>query len=128
MHVAHSKVDANTSGVHTQGSLRRLGQSSVGLYQIHWPGFPLINNWATEAFVEGLATVQKAGLAKVRLLICLLCMSHMHCVRGAKCDKHGWLVQQLISCEKRAHVRGEHVQHLSCCLCTRARTQKNMVA
>ena len=48
-----------------QASLRRLGQSSVGLYQIHWPGFPVINNWATEAFVEGLATVQQAGLAKV---------------------------------------------------------------
>lgn len=48
-----------------QSSLRRLGQSSVGLYQIHWPGFPVINNWATEAFVEGLANVQQAGLAKV---------------------------------------------------------------
>ena len=48
-----------------QASLRRLGQSSVGLYQIHWPGFPVINNWATEAFVEGLASVQQAGLAKV---------------------------------------------------------------
>ena len=55
---------ANLPGA-AQASLRRLGQSSVGLYQIHWPGFPFINNWATEAFVEGLATVQQAGLAKV---------------------------------------------------------------
>ena len=61
-----------------QGSLRRLGQSSVGLYQIHWPGFPLINNWATEAFVEGLATVQQAGLAKVCSLVRLVA----HLVEG----------------------------------------------
>jgi diketogulonate reductase-like aldo/keto reductase len=72
--IAHSEVDVSASGARMQGSLRRLGQSSVGLYQIHWPGFPLINNWATEAFVEGLATVQKAGLAKARLFTCLLCM------------------------------------------------------
>ena len=52
-----------------QSSLRRLGQSSVGLYQIHWPGFPIINNWATEAFVEGLASVQQAGLAKVGICV-----------------------------------------------------------
>ena len=60
----HDKRSSKCCGA-AQASLRRLGQSSVGLYQIHWPGFPVINNWATEAFVEGLATVQQAGLAKV---------------------------------------------------------------
>ncbi|KAK9839785.1 hypothetical protein WJX81_001547 [Elliptochloris bilobata] len=58
------RFTADTVEKALQASLRRLGQSSVGLYQIHWPGFPFINNWATDTFVEGLATVQQAGLAK----------------------------------------------------------------
>jgi aryl-alcohol dehydrogenase-like predicted oxidoreductase len=47
-----------------KGSLDRLNQDSVTLYQIHWPGFPIINNWATNSFVDGLARVHRAGLAK----------------------------------------------------------------
>lgn len=34
------------------------------LLQIHWPGFPFANNWSTNKFVDGLARVQIAGLAK----------------------------------------------------------------
>ena len=67
-----------------QSSLRRLGQSSVGLYQIHWPGFPVINNWATEAFVEGLANVQQAGLAKVGNCIHMLAINNA-CLCAACC-------------------------------------------
>jgi diketogulonate reductase-like aldo/keto reductase len=37
---------------------------SVLLLQIHWPGFPFLNNWATNDFVEGLGRAQKAGLTK----------------------------------------------------------------
>lgn len=47
-----------------QGSLERLGQSSVDLYQQHWPGFPIVNSWANDNFYEGLAECQKQGLAK----------------------------------------------------------------
>lgn len=32
--------------------------------QIHWPGFPIANNWSTNRFVEGLARVKIAGLTK----------------------------------------------------------------
>lgn len=31
---------------------------------IHWPGFPIINNWATNAFVEGLGQAQRRGLTR----------------------------------------------------------------
>lgn len=47
-----------------KGSLERLGQSSVDLYQQHWPGFPIVNSWANDNFYEGLAECQKQGLAK----------------------------------------------------------------
>ena len=40
------------------------GQQCSLVLQIHWPGFPFLNNWATNKFVEGLGRVQKAGLAK----------------------------------------------------------------
>eukprot|EP00884_Botryococcus_braunii_P003909 jgi/Botrbrau1/13519/Bobra.0347s0006.2 len=45
-------------------SLKRLEQSSLDLYMIHWPGFPIINNWATNAFVEGLGQAQLRGLTR----------------------------------------------------------------
>ena len=47
-----------------QGSLDRLNQKSVDLYQIHWPGFPIVNSWANDAFCKGLVECQKQGLAK----------------------------------------------------------------
>ncbi|KAK9831705.1 hypothetical protein WJX74_006595 [Apatococcus lobatus] len=45
-------------------SLQRLNQQSVELYQIHWPGFPVINSWSNDAFCRGMANCQKMGLAK----------------------------------------------------------------
>lgn len=47
-----------------KGSLDRLNQKSVDLYQIHWPGFPIVNSWANDAFCKGLVECQKQGLAK----------------------------------------------------------------
>ena len=47
-----------------QASLDRLDQKSVDLYQIHWPGFPILNSWANDAFCRGLVDCQKQGLAK----------------------------------------------------------------
>lgn len=47
-----------------QDSLQRLNQQSVELYQIHWPGFPVINSWSNDAFCRGMAKCQKMGLAK----------------------------------------------------------------
>jgi len=47
-----------------KGSLSRLQRDQVDLYQIHWPGFPFLNNWATNKFVEGLGRAHKAGLTK----------------------------------------------------------------
>ena len=47
-----------------QASLERLDQKSVDLYQIHWPGFPILNAWANDAFCKGLVKCQKQGLAK----------------------------------------------------------------
>lgn len=34
------------------------------MVQLHWPGFPILNNWATNSFVKGLAQVQREGLAE----------------------------------------------------------------
>lgn len=36
----------------------------MDLYQIHWPGFPILNSWANDAFCRGLVDCQKQGLAK----------------------------------------------------------------
>ena len=36
----------------------------MALYQQHWPGFPVINSWANDAFYTGLAECQKQGLAE----------------------------------------------------------------
>ncbi len=47
-----------------QGSLDRLNQKSVDLYQIHWPGFPVLNSWANDAFCKGLIKCHQQGLAK----------------------------------------------------------------
>ena len=47
-----------------QGSLDRLNQKSVDLYQIHWPGFPVLNSWANDAFCKGLVKCHQQGLAK----------------------------------------------------------------
>jgi aryl-alcohol dehydrogenase-like predicted oxidoreductase len=47
-----------------KSSLDRLKARSVALYQLHWPGFPILNNWATNSFVKGLAQVQREGLAE----------------------------------------------------------------
>lgn len=47
-----------------KASLERLDQKSVDLYQIHWPGFPILNAWANDAFCKGLVKCQKQGLAK----------------------------------------------------------------
>lgn len=30
--------------------------------QIHWPGFPFVNNFVTNSFVEGLGRAKLAGL------------------------------------------------------------------
>ena len=32
------------------------------MVQIHWPGFPLVNNFVTDSFVEGLGRAKLAGL------------------------------------------------------------------
>ena len=50
--------------VDLQSSLERLQQPSVDLYQIHWPGFPILNSWANDAFVKGLVKCHQQGLAK----------------------------------------------------------------
>ena len=47
-----------------QASLDRLNQKSVDLYQIHWPGFPVLNSWANDAFCKGLVKCHQQGLAK----------------------------------------------------------------
>ncbi|DBB15730.1 TPA: hypothetical protein ACH3X3_003937 [Trebouxia sp. C0006] len=47
-----------------KGSLDRLNQKSVDLYQIHWPGFPVLNSWANDAFCKGLIKCHQQGLAK----------------------------------------------------------------
>lgn len=47
-----------------QSSLERLQQPSVDLYQIHWPGFPILNAWANDAFCRGLVKCHQQGLAK----------------------------------------------------------------
>ena len=36
--------------------------SECDCLQIHWPGFPIVNNWATNTFVEGLGRAKLAGL------------------------------------------------------------------
>lgn len=45
-----------------KGSLSRLQMEKIGLYQIHWPGFPFVNNFVTNSFVEGLGRAKLAGL------------------------------------------------------------------
>lgn len=47
-----------------QASLERMQQKELDLYQIHWPGFPVLNSWANDAFCRGLVDCQKQGLAK----------------------------------------------------------------
>ena len=47
-----------------QASLERIDQKTLDLYQIHWPGFPIVNSWANDAFCRGLVDCQKQGLAK----------------------------------------------------------------
>ncbi|KAK9799851.1 hypothetical protein WJX73_010006 [Symbiochloris irregularis] len=47
-----------------KGSLERLGLQQMELYQQHWPGFPVVNSWANDAFYRGLAQCQKQGLTK----------------------------------------------------------------
>ena len=41
-----------------------MDQKNLDLYQIHWPGFPIVNSWANDAFCRGLVDCQKQGLAK----------------------------------------------------------------
>ncbi|KAL3136261.1 hypothetical protein ABBQ32_007270 [Trebouxia sp. C0010 RCD-2024] len=47
-----------------KASLERMNQKELDLYQIHWPGFPVLNSWANDAFCRGLVDCQKQGLAK----------------------------------------------------------------
>ena len=41
-----------------------MGQKELDLYQIHWPGFPVVNSWANDAFCRGLVDCQKQSLTK----------------------------------------------------------------
>ena len=50
--------------MHSVHAVKSRSADRVCPFQIHWPGFPIINNWATNSFVEGLARVHRAGLSK----------------------------------------------------------------
>ena len=109
-----------------QDSLSRLKATKVGLYQIHWPGFPFINNWSTDAFVEGMARVQRQGLADA------VGVSNFNAKRLRR--SHSimqacpWpqLAQRLpLSCRWRDHALGGSAC-LGSCLCPRGHPQNCM--
>ncbi|KAK3255976.1 hypothetical protein CYMTET_34865, partial [Cymbomonas tetramitiformis] len=47
-----------------RSSLDRMQVPKVDLYMQHWPGFPVVNSWAEERFLEGLAECYKLGLTR----------------------------------------------------------------
>jgi aryl-alcohol dehydrogenase-like predicted oxidoreductase len=47
-----------------KASLERLGIKKLGLYMIHWPGFPVVNSWADDNFVKGLADCHDMGFTQ----------------------------------------------------------------